>query len=565
MIKKFSKKIVFILVLIILALPFFVFADTQGQIKDFFIDSSYDSQNREQVSAFLKKISQNGYFYLESNWYENLTEGEKERVNQSLEILAQEFDQTIYPKLTSIYGQEWKPGIDNDERITILFHQMKTEVAGYFNVGDEYEKIQNPRSNEREMIYLNSDNIFYELINSYLAHEFVHLITFNQKDRLRGISEEIWLNEARADYGITLLGYDAEYQGSNLQQRVRVFMENPSDSLTEWQNQKKDYGVTNIFIQYLVDHYGQNLLVESLHSNKVGIPSLDYGLEKNKVEREFWQIFTDWTIAIFVNNCNFGEKFCYKNKNLQNLKVTPSLIFLPSIQRTNVSLNYSIKQWSGNWYRIIGGEGELKLEFKGDRNVEFKMPYVLCKSSIDCQVEFLELDKEQKGEVSFENFGNDWTSLTLIPSVQSKTLGFDGREPSFKFSLSVSIESKTEEKLIAELQAKIVELKAQIVELQAKIAAILEKRETCGKFSQNLYLGMKNDYVRCLQEFLMAQGKEIYPQGLITGFFGSLTEAAVIRFQEKYREEILLPLGLKNGTGFVGPSTRSKINQLLSF
>lgn len=75
---------------------------------------------------------------------------------------------------------------------------------------------------------------------------------------------------------------------------------------------------------------------------------------------------------------------------------------------------------------------------------------------------------------------------------------------------------------------------------------------------------MNNSEVRCLQEFLKNQGSEIYPEGQITGNFLSLTQAAVIRFQEKYASEILTPLGLPKGTGFVGNLTRIKINQLLN-
>ncbi len=37
---------------------------------------------------------------------------------------------------------------------------------------------------------------------------------------------------------------------------------------------------------------------------------------------------------------------------------------------------------------------------------------------------------------------------------------------------------------------------------------------------------------------------------------------AVVGFEEKYKSEILTPSGLKNGTGFVGPATRKKLNQL---
>ena len=55
-------------------------------------------------------------------------------------------------------------------------------------------------------------------------------------------------------------------------------------------------------------------------------------------------------------------------------------------------------------------------------------------------------------------------------------------------------------------------------------------------------------------------------EGLVTGYFGPLTLAAVKRFQQKYWQEILSPWGLTKDqpTGFVGKSTRAKINQLLS-
>ena len=66
--------------------------------------------------------------------------------------------------------------------------------------------------------------------------------------------------------------------------------------------------------------------------------------------------------------------------------------------------------------------------------------------------------------------------------------------------------------------------------------------------------------VRCLQQQLKEAA--VYPEGFITGNFGQLTLAAVIRFQEKYSAEILAPLGLTQGTGYVGPATRAKLNQL---
>jgi len=50
-----------------------------------------------------------------------------------------------------------------------------------------------------------------------------------------------------------------------------------------------------------------------------------------------------------------------------------------------------------------------------------------------------------------------------------------------------------------------------------------------------------------------------------TNYFGSLTNAAVIKFQEKYYDEVLAPWKFAKGTGIVGPTTRDKLNKLLGW
>jgi hypothetical protein len=562
--KKLQKTIFLIF---LFSIPLFAFADTLGETREFYIDSTYDFSQREKISATLRKVSSRAYFYIEDAWFLALEEKERENVLKILEEISQEFDEVIYPKLTSFFGSEWNPGIDGDPKITILFHKMRKDAAGYFNSGDEYPKIQNPRSNQREMIYLNAENISSPILKSYIAHEFIHLITFNQKNRIYGVEEETWLNEARAEYAPTFLGYDKEYEGSYLWQRVKQFISNPSDSLTEWQNSKSDYGVVNLFIQYLVDHYGTIILADSLKSNQVGIPSLNYALRKNGFQKDVSSIFVDWLITLYLNDCSYGPNFCYKNENLKNLKITPSLIFLPSTQLTEINLNYSIKEWSGNWYRVFGGKGDLVLKFNGEDDANFNVTLIFCKDTEKCKIENMPLDQKKDGEILIENFDQKWSSLTIIPSIQSKTSGFGAREPLYQFSLFVSIKPKPEENAyIRQLLEKIAQLQKQIEEYQRKINEILSQRGqiSCTKIEKDLYYGLINDpQVRCLQEFLKAQGPEIYPEGLVTGNFLNLTKQAVIRFQEKYKEEILKPLGLDHGTGFVGPLTRAKINQLL--
>lgn len=482
-----------------LSLPLFVSADYLQQENNFFIESSYDSNQREQISATLQTITPQLYFYIDDEWWEPLDYNERNEIKRALYELGQEFELTIYPTLTSTFGQEWKPGIDGDKRITVLIHPMKEGVGGYFNSANEYSKLQVPSSNEREMIHLNANYITSILAKSYLVHEFVHLITFNQKERVFGVTEEVWLNEARAEAAITLVGYNDIYVGSNLQKRVRSFLDRPYDSLTEWYNTSYDYGVLNLFIHYLIDHYGVEILVDSLQSSKIGIPSINYALEKNGFNVDFPQIFTDWTIAVLINDCSLDEKYCYQNPNLKDLKVIPLTNFLPFVGESTLRIADATKDWAGSWYRITGGKNTLKLEFTGSSKVEFKVPFIIQDKEENIFIDFLELNKNQTGSLYIPEFGTEFTSLTIIPLVQEKVSGFDGLESSFGFSWEASTvkeiptvtssgvkifseeeaenkEAETTEATREKLLQRIIEIQKEIEMVRALLVELLRKK-----------------------------------------------------------------------------------------
>lgn len=87
------------------------------------------------------------------------------------------------------------------------------------------------------------------------------------------------------------------------------------------------------------------------------------------------------------------------------------------------------------------------------------------------------------------------------------------------------------------------------------------KKELAFQFKSNLSLGSQGKEVEELQKCL-AKDKEIYSEGEITGYFGQKTKNAIIKFQEKYRQDILEPSGLKRGTGEVRKLTQDKLNEI---
>ncbi len=129
------------------------------------------------------------------------------------------------------------------------------------------------------------------------------------------------------------------------------------------------------------------------------------------------------------------------------------------------------------------------------------------------------------------------------------------------------------EATIAALQAQLQAALAQLAELQGQQGTTTGGTITgctITSFDRNLKIGMSGEDVKCLQIILNSDSETKLADsgpgspGQETTYFGPLTQAAVIKFQEKYADDVLAPYGLTKGTGYVGPTTRAKLNSLLS-
>ncbi|MFZ5559769.1 MAG: hypothetical protein ACOZAL_03175 [Patescibacteria group bacterium] len=415
-----------------------------GEKANFFIDPSYDFNDRTEISATLRKISDRVYFYIEDEYWDALSSSEQVSYLNLLSNIAKNFDNTTYPAVRYVFGSEWKPGIDDDERITILLTQLKSTAGGYFNSKDEISKSLEPTSNEKEMLYVNVTQISSALIDSFISHEFQHLISWNQKERTQGLVEEVWLNEARSEYAPTAAGYDSVYTGTNLERRVNDFLANPFNSLTEWQGDRFDYPSVNILGHYLVEQFGENIFSYMLQNNKVGIYSIEQALKDKGFNFSFSQVFNNWAVANYLNDSSLSDgRYGYKNPYLKGaINVSP--ITYSIVSTSVISIAQNIKDWAPYWYRFINKQDtgtiakDLEIEFEGlvDRG-NFNVIYIIEYKEKPVVINLLSL-ASQKGVLKIPNFKNDVESVTIVISNQFKKSGFNTNESLTPFILSVA-------------------------------------------------------------------------------------------------------------------------------
>jgi len=391
---------------------------------NFYVDVFYDISNRKEIKAELFYESARAYFYIENTYLDKIDEATRLLVKKKIKTLGTEFDENIYPKLTNLFGDVWNPGIDNDPKITILFSLLIGGVGGYFDPGNEYFSNNVSDSNEREMIYINTDYILDNRLKAYVAHEFQHLISYNQKEKTHNIVDDIWLNELRSEYVPTYLGYDAEdYKDSNLKVRVDKFEQYSSDSLTEWQGRIYDYSSISMFGQYMADHYGKQFFREIIKSDKAGIGAINDALNIIGTGKTFDEVFSDWMVACYVNDITKGTLYGYTNPLLRNLKINPtaSYEFFGDLIIQRVAL---MKEWSPFWYEIKAREGEvknIKLNFSGKpERGNFKIKILQIDANNNDIINDWLLDKNNQGSFLISGLGDDIKKIVIMPYLAYK-------------------------------------------------------------------------------------------------------------------------------------------------
>ena len=305
-----------------------------GQTERFFIHIP-----EAEVTATCIAKSEHLYVYIENSVRNMLTDVEAIAI-------AKEFDTRIYPNVRKWMGTEWKPGIDRDNHITLLMHDVGMngsglEYGGYFASADQVPTA--PNSNRREMLYMDifqfkerSRHTFY----SSLAHEFAHLINWFQNG---GTTDQRWLEEGTASF------VEWAVYGNVHTIFVDGYLADPGVSLAYANTRDVYYGGAFMLMLYLYEQYGGPELIRGIIGTDVlGEHGIDVALAGSGRSERFPEIFLNWGLANWVNTQARNEKLGYTG--LRNRKVTaavPRVFSYPSEMNT-----IGIDQWSTHYIRF---------------------------------------------------------------------------------------------------------------------------------------------------------------------------------------------------------------------
>ncbi len=297
----------------------------EGRIEIFNV-MNIETNKPEKRNAILKRIGRRCYLYLEEG---------REFSGEILDAIVDNFDNKIYETCTKTFGNEAKPGIDGDDKISILMLDIKDGwkpgrgfVSGFFFPLDCYPADTVRYSNEREIIYLDccQANPADLLYSGILAHEFQHMIHFNNDAR-----EDKWLNEGCSQLAYYICGYGHPPQ-------ITAYMANPSDDSTIWQNSIEDYGAVYLLHYYIFHKYaGKNLkdrqkfYRELIASPLKGIESIDALLARYGSGKTFEDVYKDWLITNLINDSKIEDgRYGYGPELKMRVKTTHNFTSLPA-------------------------------------------------------------------------------------------------------------------------------------------------------------------------------------------------------------------------------------------
>lgn len=272
------------------------------------------------------------------------------------QVAANRFERSIYPTDHSFFGSEWTPGVDGDPHITCFVGNLQSSgVGGYYSAEDEYPRVVNRYSNQREMIYISSDSTVPgdPLFDETMAHEFQHMIHWHMHSQ-----DNAWLNEGNSMLAEYLNRFTPVGEAS-------AFLSAPSTELISWSVDDSStlphYGAAYLFLAYLYQRFGRGIISDLLRDYRyTDFALLNDVFRRRHIAESPNQVFADWATANYVANGSFAHGLYGYPQLLHRVTVHPS-------RAVPFTLRGSLPEYAAKYIEIpsLKGRRAFRLTFSG--------------------------------------------------------------------------------------------------------------------------------------------------------------------------------------------------------
>jgi len=319
-----------------------------GDQETFWVGES-DTLRHFQVTANLRYIGPNSYWWIEDGY---------DVSDSDIAASAEVFENNIYPTNRAFFGSEWSPGVDNDPHVHIFIGNVPG-VGGYFYSINEYSRLINPYSNEKEMFFINiaAAQPGSDRLDSILAHEFQHMIHW-----YNDANEETWVNEGLSELAMDLNNYDTG--GTE-----RAFAKTPDTQLNAWGDSPNEsiahYGGSFLFMSYFLEQFGEESMREVVAHPANGADGFDAVLTVGGQSHRFDDVFADWLVANYLDDPALGEGvWGYRDLSVDSMAIDAEHRHYPVHQESTVS------QYAADYIVFEEPQGDLTIEFTGTTQVK---------------------------------------------------------------------------------------------------------------------------------------------------------------------------------------------------
>ncbi|MFW9909295.1 MAG: hypothetical protein ACFFEF_12030 [Candidatus Thorarchaeota archaeon] len=272
----------------------------------------YDRDVYYIIDAKLYAVGNHCYIYFENSVVSRVGE---EETNGRAEFYRDEFETSIYPKVTELLGNPngTLGDIDGDPRIFILIMEHRMSCYRQSN------EVEGPHSNMCEMVYIcyRSGSVL-----ETIAHEFGHLVWFNYE-----FDEVHFILEGVAEYATYYAGYVPD---DNCSVRTADFLNNIHDSFIYFEVEAQDYGACYLFAFYLAEQYGTQFLSDLVQNDDDGAFGLETALDGAGFSISFNELYLDWMTAITIDEQGFADdRYCLRDMDatINDYTIVDSLPF----------------------------------------------------------------------------------------------------------------------------------------------------------------------------------------------------------------------------------------------